>query len=180
MKGFFISIVLFFLSSDAKAQTLEETKSWILSKLNKYQTEIFGIKLKGDCDSYNQSYNFHSTFKKDTLVISFDNKTIFPDCFMGNRERVEKETAQKAVVKIPISDITEISASDYGSKFYINTKLETIRFIATFVTGNNETFTDVCQIGMNVKTENELLERMQKAFKRLVSFYPKKKNKEAF
>jgi hypothetical protein len=173
-------ITQFWLVIALKAQTVEETKSWILSKLNKYQKESFGIKLKGDCDSYLQSYNYVSSFQLDTLVISFDVKVIYPACFKGDKTKEEREAAKKALVKIPISDISKISSSDNGNRFSIHTKLETIKFNSTFSSGNTESFTDICSIGMNLRTEEQLLERLQKAFNRLVSFYPKKESKETF
>lgn len=180
MKRIFPILLLSLLNISLKAQTLEETKSWILSKLNKYQKESFGIKLKGDCDSYLQSYNYVSSFQQDTLVISYDIKVIFPNCFTGDKAKEEREAAKKALVKIPVSDISKISTSENGNKFAIHTKLETIRFISTFFTGKNEAFTDICSIGINLKTEEDLLERLQKAFNRLKSFYPKKESKETF
>lgn len=163
-----------------KAQTAEETKSWILSKLNKYQQESFGVKLKGDCDSYLQSYNYVSTFQKDSLIISYDVKVIYPNCFKGDRMKAENEAAKKVTTKIAIADISKISSSEYGNKFSIHSKLETIKFMAIFDSGNVESFTDVCSIGLNLKTEGELLERLQKAFNHLVSFFPKKEKKEIF
>lgn len=180
VKRILLISIQFWLVITLKAQTIEETKSWILSKLNKYQKESFGIKLKGDCDSYLQSYNYVSSFQMDTLVISFDVKVIFPNCFKGDKAKEEREAAKKALVKIPISDISKISTSDNGNKFAIHTKLETVKFISTFVTGKNESFTDICSIGMNLKTEEELFERLQKAFNRLAIFYPKKESKETF
>lgn len=180
MKKIIPALLFFLLHTGLKAQTLEETKSWIVSKLNKYQKEAFGVKLKGDCDSYWHSYNYISTFQQDTLVISYDVKLIFPTCFKGDKVKDEKETAKKAVAKIPISDISKISSYDNGSKFLINTSLESIRFIATFNSGNTESFTNSCSIGFNLKTEQELLERLQKAFNHLITFYPKKAKKEIF
>lgn len=174
------TLLLFLLHTSIKAQSLEETKSWILSKLNKYQQETFGTKLKGDCDSYLQSYNYSSSFQLDTLIISYDVKVIYPTCFKGDKAKEEKEAAKKALVKIPVSDISKISTPDNGNKFTIHTKLETIKFIATFSSSKNESFTDICSIGLNLKTEEALFERLQKAFNRLISFYPKKENKEAF
>lgn len=180
MKSVIMLSVQLWLTLAAKAQSAEETKSWILSKLNKYQQETFGIKLKGDCDSYLQSYNYVSSFLLDTLVISYDVKVIFPDCFTGDKAKEEREAAKKAVVKIPVPDISKVSASVNGNKFIIHTKLKTIRFISSFVAEQTESFTDVCSVGMNLNTEDDLLERLQRAFTHLMTFYPKKKAKEAF
>ena len=180
MKRVIPTLLLLLLHTGLKAQTLEETKSWILSKLNKYQRESFGIKLKGECDSYLQSYNYVSSFQQDTLIISYDVKVIFPYCFKGDKAKEERDAAKKALVKISVSDISKITTFDNGNKVAIHTKLETIRFVSTFVTGKNEVFTDICSIGMSLKTEEELLERLQKAFNHLISFYPKKESKEIF
>jgi hypothetical protein len=179
MNKFILALFLLFLFTGIKAQSLEETKAWILSKLNKYQRENFGVKLKGDCDSYLQSYNYFSKFQKDTLIVTYDVKLIYPECFKGDKAKAVKETARKAVVKIPVSDITKVSASD-EKRFSIHTGLQTIKLSATFKNGNTDSFTDVCSIGLNLKTEESLLERLQTAFNHLATFYPKKNRKETF
>lgn len=180
MKRILIIGILTCLVIKPKAQTVEETKSWILSKLNKYQEEFFGVKLKGDCDSYARFNNFSSVFQQDTLVVSFDAAVLFPDCFRGNKEKDRKELARKAVTKIPVSDISKISTFDNGRRFRIHTSLSTMRMIATFDSGTVVSYTNICSIGFNFSTEELLFERFQKAFNHLVSFYPKKENKESF
>jgi hypothetical protein len=180
MKKIGLIILTVFVITAIKAQSLQETKSWIISKLNKYQQETFGVKLKGDCDSYLQSYNYVSQFKEDTLIVLYDVKVIYPNCFNGDKIKVGKEAAKKATVKIAISDIFKISSSENGNRFSLHTKLQTIKFNATFDSGTTESFTDICSIGLNLKTEESLFERLQTAFNTLITFYPKKEKKETF
>jgi hypothetical protein len=180
MRQLILTLLLMFLFTGIKAQSLEETKTWILSKLNKYQREWFGVKLNGDCDKSIQSYNFKFKFEKDTLIVTNDVKVIFPQCYKGDKTNAEKNTATKLVSKIPIFDIAKISSLNYGIALNINSKLETIRSIATFSSGDVESYSGSVMIGLNLNTEDSLLERLQKAFTHLQTFYPKHKKTETF
>jgi hypothetical protein len=178
-KGIYSIILLFCISVTLKAQTVEETKSWILTKMNKYQQDFFSGKLKGNCDFNLMFHNFSSKFQQDTFVVAFELKMIFPDCFVGDRIKKQKEAAKKAIVKIPITDISRISTLD-EKRFQIHTNLSTMRMVTTFDSGDIESFTDLCSIGFNFNTEESLFERLQNAFIHLQSFYPKKAKKESF
>ena len=184
MKKFFSISIVLFLITEIKAQSLEETKSWILSKLNTYK-EVLTFPQSKPCDAYPEWLNFYSKFEQDTLVISCDVKNFFPDCFKGDKNERKKRLSKKVVAKIPIADIS--SFDNYIANYYdtykisIYTDLETIRVISTSEFGEtNEFFTKQTPIGINLGTEELLFERLKKAFEHLVTFYPKKKKKEVF
>lgn len=181
MKRFIIFLFIVLTSSSIKAQSVEDTKSWIINKLTKYQQEIYGGKLS-PCQCYTQNYNYSFKFKRDTFEVAYNIRVLYPQCYTGDKIKEAKNYAKKIVEKIPISDISEVTCADNGleSRFLICTKLQTIRIIATFDAGNTVSFTSTAFIGLNLKTEDKLLERLQKAFNHLRLFYPKKKKRELF
>ena len=137
MKRFIIFLFIALTSPSLKAQSVEDTKSWIINKLTKYQQEIYGGKLS-PCECYTQNYNYSFKFKRDTFEVSCNVRVLYPQCYTGDKVKVAKNYAKKIVEKIPISDIAEVMCVDNGieNRFLICTKLQTIRIIATFDAGD--------------------------------------------
>ena len=183
MKALFIALLMMIVISyyDLSAQSVAATKSWIIDKLTRYQQENYGGKLS-PCECYTQNYGYSFRFKRDTLVIAFNIRVLYPQCFSGDKEKEVKNYAKKATVKIPMSDISEVTSasSNFETKLFITTKLQTIRVMSVFADSTAQGYTNIMFLGVNFGTEDSLSERLRDAFYHLRSFYPEKKRKEVF
>jgi hypothetical protein len=176
----FVLMFLFivnFLSS--RSQSLQDTKSWILSKLNSYKKEYF-ITVNECKFSDIMQDNYDSKIENDTLIISYDVRPIFKKCFTGDKVKSERNTAKRAIYKVPISDISDVNIINPVSGIVIETKFKTMRSTATFDKGNVESFENIIFVGINLETEENLFKRLQTAFVHLITFYPKKEKQETF
>lgn len=164
-----------------KSQSVVTTKSWIIDKLTRYQQEIFGGKIS-PCESYTQNYGYSFTFKKDSFIISYNIRVLYPQCYVGDKVKNTKGYAKKVIGKISLSDILEVTSitNNFETRMMITTKRQTIRLISVFADSTVRGYTNMIFIGVNFNTEERLLERLQEAFYHLRSLYPEKKRKEAF
>ena len=181
MRPLFIVLLIAIPSLSLQAQSVKETKSWIVDKLTRYQQEVYGGKLS-PCESYTQNYGFSFKFKKDTLIVGFNVRVLYPPCYTGDKVKEAKNYAKKSTVKIPVADISEVTSisRNFETKLMISTKRQTIRVIAVYADSTAQGYTNLMFVGVNFGTEDRLLERLQEAFNHLRSFYPERKRSDLF
>jgi hypothetical protein len=138
--------------------TLEQTVNWIVEKFNAYGVSYFFC-IDGKMLYQNHNYKF-SYKPSNKQIIAEYKRTVFGDA-VGDILTTDE------ITKIPINSINKIEyvetnecrGSDHINKFI---------GIATYNP------IDYIRIPIDISQENNLLDRLQKAFADLKSYFPKK------
>lgn len=203
MKKLFLILSLITSICQLKAQTKEETEEWIVSKLNKcviskihlghvrekfdYETSIPGYTYYLDDCWVDQEYTYFRIENGKLKFTMFEFPTINPSCKNGTCLTVKNRTI---LWSIPISEITKIYSFERTDRswYWINDpqkidnpfwlRINCYTYSATYEAYREEGKAKSVAIPFRFKMEDDLELRLEKAFDKLATFYPRKK--EAF
>ncbi len=149
------------------SQTKEETEKWIIEKLSKYAVKTitcFNIGTKKDCAN---AKDFQYKIVNGNLIISYN---------YSDYSSLYRITPKKYHVPIGALDFDR-SYID-GNEFVLKTKSFCIKQYVNGVL--DKELVNAAYIGFNNSGEENLMLRMIKALKHLVTFYPIETENEPF
>lgn len=162
-----IQIQLLSFAQTKPKRTLDETVNWVVEKLNAISIKNF-TKLSNDVTTYNYDKNF--SFNKDSLSIEYMNE------YQGYTN-VGNTPMTYSYYSIRLDDISQI-------EYHVNDKISvkpTLLIIANNKTislkdfrGKILDYNNEVYIHVDISKQENLIERMKKAFADIKTHFPKK------
>ncbi len=192
-KSFILAIGILFISITGYTQSKTETEQWLLSKLNKYTLSQFDMLYHyGDPDkgSYGSTRieNYSFRFEDPYLIISFREKRSTSESFGIGAENASEHISNYEY-RIPLAYFQDVIVSDSNAKEYkqgvgyiscIKYQIVVTKDGEMQVTsnGSREPYTYL-KITLLISSEEEdnLPQRLKKAFLNLKTLYSKPKAK---
>lgn len=171
MKLTFTLISLLF-SLLCKAQTKKETEDWIVSKLAKYkEINYTADKQAGSGASSKLTSIKLSDCQLEVIETNEDHRR--------DNDGKKQNFKSTNTIKIPIHDLKEISYDDSGRQLKFETNKNTISWKVidpSFPPNNETTYESFIFFKINLNTEENLYNRLSKAFDHLRKNYCSKSN----
>ncbi|HAO04764.1 MAG TPA: hypothetical protein DCQ15_08805, partial [Chitinophagaceae bacterium] len=162
--------------TDNNTATKEETKNWLVEKLNNFTKEYRNY--KGDTYTGNfenfQDYKFN--FNEEYLIINYVKEYFFFSSTAGSSNK----TYTNIISKIPIYDLKGFSNYGFKEGYSKTAAIETNN--QTIITTENGVNKVSYSLPLNFRTnaETDLDDRINSALKHLKQFYSKPKSSETF
>lgn len=155
--------------SELERPSLVDTKNWILSKLNSYTMSYKNITVSNDItfQKHEEFYNFSYSINDQYLIIDYEESEFM---FISTRGS-EAPKYSNYSVKIPLNDFNKVELTLIRNTLRLRTANPSIININNG-TKEKEIVSNVT-IGFNLDAESDILDRLNKAFKTLKSYYPK-------
>lgn len=173
------------IKSTTPKPSLEETVSWIVGKLNANSITITQKSIFDDGkNAYHTNYSSHFTFDSQKQSLQFTREseswwTNAPPYFTSNKYLYK--------ITIPLNTIYKVGLKEYYSIIHVNSDTgegEKNKYLTISTYGkdidqvssndNKSDSKNYLEIGIDFTREPNLLQRFQKAFDNIKSYFPKK------
>jgi len=165
--------------------SLEETVNWIVEKLNANSITITQKSIFDDGKiNYHNNYSYHFTFDSQKQSLQFTRKS---ESSWANAPQYFTGDEYLYIISVPLNKIYKIGLKEYFSTVLVDSDKgegEKNKYLTISTYGkdidevssndNKSNSTNYLEIGIDFTREPDLLQRFQKAFDNLKSYFPKK------